>query len=489
MAQKTAGGNRLFWKISAVFTIWLIILGIVYLMIASYTSRRFFYEVNQQLYGDIAAHLSTSTQPIKNGVPDTLVIHDLIHSTMVVNPSVEVYLLNNEGRIIDYVVPKNTVRTDRVDLAPVRQYIAEKGRHYIDGVNPKHPGQKSIFSAAPIYENGQQAGYVYAVLASEKQATVLAALNQRFFLHLGTLMLLVALGTSIIVGAITYTMINGSLRRTAAIVQRFKDGDYTARVPEQGKGSLGILTSTFNDMANTIVGNIEQLSATDRLRQELIANVSHDLRTPLAIMQGYIETLQIKREKLSPAEQEKFLDIVHDSSKNLSRLIAQLFEYSKLEASQTQPVKEPVSASELVNDIVTKYQLLAHEKNITLSMEAPAGMPPVMADIAMMERVIQNLLDNALKFTGPGGVVKVVVRERGSAIEIAISDNGAGIPHHQQPLIFERYKQLPGEQTQDAGMGLGLAIVKKILDLHQTDIHIQSEPGEGTTFRFQLAAC
>ncbi|MGE7776567.1 sensor histidine kinase [Chitinophaga sp. NPDC101104] len=209
-------------------------------------------------------------------------------------------------------------------------------------------------------------------------------------------------------------------------------------------------------MADTIFRNIEQLSATDKLRQELIANVSHDLRTPLAIMHGYIETLQIRHDRLSPEEQQKFLGIAHDSSQNLSRLVSQLFEYSKLEAGQAGPVLEPVFVSELVNDILTKYQLIARNKNVLLRMEAPSGLPHILADIAQMERVIQNLMDNALKFTHPGGSIRILLSQRSATqIEIAVWDDGDGIPHEQQSLIFERYKQLQ-QDGESKGMGLRL---------------------------------
>ncbi len=145
MPLTTVRSNLLFWKITGVFTLLLIILGIVYLGIASWMSKRNFNAINQQLYGDIASHLASSTQPLKNGRPDTAVTHDIIHSIMVINPSVEVYLLDTEGRIIDYVVPDKSVKKHQVDLRAVKQYISEGGKKYVAGDNPKRPDQKSIY--------------------------------------------------------------------------------------------------------------------------------------------------------------------------------------------------------------------------------------------------------------------------------------------------------------------------------------------------------
>lgn len=486
MSFKTIRGNLLFWKISAVFTGLLLLLGIVYIIMASAISQQYFYEVNQQLYGNIASHLVNTSKPFKDGQPDTLVTHDIIHSIMVINPSVEVYLLDTTGRILDYVVPDKSVQQHSVDLAPVLAYMKEGGQKYISGDNPKASGQRSIFSAAPVHENGQLVGYVYAVLASEKQAGVLSTLKTGFFLSLGGPIFLATLVIALLVGLITFFLITNSVNRVAATVTRFKEGDYTARIEGHGKGNLGILTTTFNGMADTIVANMEHISATDRLRQELIANVSHDLRTPLAIMQGYIETLLIKKEQVPPEEETRYLHIIFDSSRNLGRLVEQLFEYSKLEANQIVPQKEPLAVGELVNDILLKYQILAKDKRISLEFAAPADLPQVFADVALMERVIQNLLDNALKFTPEGGTIRVKLINHQRSVEVSVSDTGAGIPASSHSLIFERHRQMQVNEDGNKGMGLGLAIVKKILDLHQASIHIKSAPDEGTTFRFIL---
>src|SRR3954465_12319147 len=139
MLVKTIRGNLLFWKIAAVFTALLIVLGIVFLVIASKFSKSYYMTAHQELYGDIAQHLATFTTPLKNGKPDTTVTHDIIHSTMVANPSVEVYLLDTAGYIVDYVVPDTTVQIRRVNIARVTQWLATQDGMYPMGDNPKQP--------------------------------------------------------------------------------------------------------------------------------------------------------------------------------------------------------------------------------------------------------------------------------------------------------------------------------------------------------------
>ncbi|MCF2489060.1 histidine kinase dimerization/phospho-acceptor domain-containing protein [Dyadobacter sp. CY347] len=170
-------------------------------------------------------------------------------------------------------------------------------------------------------------GYVYAVLASEKQKEILGSLSSDLNFRLALYIFFAALLSAFVVGVVTFFLITDSICSIAGVVKRFQDGDYSARIHGYAKGNLGVLTSTFNEMADVIVENFETITATDRFRQELIANVSHDLRAPLSIMQGYAETLAIKRETLSGPETERYLAIVLEGTKKLSVLVDQLFQY------------------------------------------------------------------------------------------------------------------------------------------------------------------
>lgn len=487
MSVRTIGGNLLFWKITAVFTGLLIVLGIIFLLIASNFSHSYYHTAHQQLYGDLANHIATVTQPFKNGKPDTAVTHDLIHSTMVANPSVEVYMLDTKGTILDYVVPDATVQLRSVSIEPIKEWLASEGDMYPLGDNPKQPGESCIFSVAPVYEQGEHVGYVYVVLASEKQMDILASLNGHFHFRLGAIIFFAALAVAFVVGVVTFFLITDSICTIAATVQRFKEGDYSARIEGYARGNLGVLTSTFNEMADVIVDNFEKIKATDKFRQELIANVSHDLRTPLSIMQGYVETLMMKKDSLTPADQEKYLTVVHEGTRKLSDLVEQLFQYAKLEANVITPQKESFLLQELVSDILVAYQLQAQKRSIHLSLQSSDSLVPVFADIALTERIFQNLLDNAFRFTPDGGKISIHLTQTTEGVKVQVADTGVGIASEDQSYIFDRYKQVRGSGF-TKGMGIGLAIVKKILELHQSAIKVTSELGKGTSFWFVLPA-
>lgn len=488
MSLKILKGNLLFWKIAAVFGALLVLLGLVFVWIGTTFSRSYYTTVHQELYADIAQHLATFTQPIKDGRPDTTVTHDIIHSTMVANPSVEVYLLDTAGHITDYVVPDTSVLVHSVNMLPVRQWLETHDGRYPMGDNPKQPGEPSIFSVAPVYENGQLAGYVYAVLASARQKEILARIDSPLYFRLGLYIFLAALLAAFVVGIVTFFLITNSISRISSVVKRFKEGDYSARIEGHDKGNLGTLTTTFNEMADVIVDNFDKIKATDKFRQELIANVSHDLRTPLSIMQGYIETLIIKEDELTEPEREKYLSVVHSSTQKLSALVEQLFQYAKLEANLVTPEKEPFLINELASDILMAYQLKAEEKGITLLLATPSSLPPVFADIALTERVLQNLLDNAFKFTPAGGNITIALSSARAGVMVKVADTGVGIAKEEQSYIFERYHQLGSPSVSKKGMGIGLTIVKKILELHKASITVDSEPGKGTAFSFLLPA-
>ncbi|MBD3219387.1 MAG: two-component sensor histidine kinase, partial [candidate division Zixibacteria bacterium] len=260
-------------------------------------------------------------------------------------------------------------------------------------------------------------------------------------------------------------------------------------LPEKSDDDFGQLSMAFNQMADTIVGNMEEMKRTDDLRRELIGNVSHDLRGPLASLQGYLETILIKLDSLSKDEMKRFLEISLDNANNLSSLVSELFELSKLDARQTEPSIEVFSISELAQDVVMKYKPHADEKKISIKADLDGTMPLVKGDIGMIERVLSNLLDNAVRYTPENGTVSIVPEMHDSMVRVKISDTGHGIPEEDIPHIFGRYyRGKRGISKEKQGTGLGLAIAKKMLELHCSDIKVETAEGKGTTFHFELEA-
>jgi signal transduction histidine kinase len=245
---------------------------------------------------------------------------------------------------------------------------------------------------------------------------------------------------------------------------------------------------TFDRMVRRIVDQIGQIQHADASRRELIANVSHDLRTPLASLQGAIETLLIKGAELSEAEKRRYLDLALKNCKGLGHSTVELFELATLESHDRPLCVEPFSIAELVQDVAQKFRPEAERRRLTLETDAPANLPFVSADIGLIERVFENLIENAMKYTPAGGTIRLsLVSDRERAVA-RVADTGRGIPAEDLPRVFDRSYRVDRERG-DApeGAGLGLAIAKRILELHGSSIGVESAVGAGTTFSFDLA--
>ncbi len=481
-------GNSLFWKISAIFFAMMTIIGVAYVYITQEEAEKHFMEKNQRLNAKIASSIISEVKPFLNGKKTESATDEIMHHMMAINPSIEVYLLDTHGKILNYVAPYKKVKMDQVNLDPVKKFIYNGSDVLITGDDPRNPGKTKVFSAAPVIERDQLLGYVYVILASEEYDTVTSNLKNSFLLNLGAQTMLVTLGTTLIIGLVAIWLITSNLRSIVATVRSFQSGDMDARIPQKSrKGELNLLVNSFNEMADTIQGNIENLKSMENLRRELVGNVSHDLRTPLAVIHGYIETLLIKKNNISDEDREKYLNTVFESTGKLKKMVEELFELSKLEAKQISPKKESFYINDLIQDIIKEYEILVKRKSISIQAEFEDNIMVVEADIALIERVLQNLIDNAIKFTPEGGSVTVKTIEVSNQIEISVTDTGKGIPEEQLPFVFDRYQIGDKRLSLDnQNTGLGLAIVKKILEIHDATIKLTSKINHGTSFAFKL---
>lgn len=292
---------------------------------------------------------------------------------------------------------------------------------------------------------------------------------------------------SIVVGFLTRR-----LRALSDAVMAFRDSRFRERFPVAHAGAQGDeidrLGMAFEEIQWRMIEQLKSIESVDVQRRELLANVSHDLRTPLASMRGYLETLLLKLGSLTLEEQRSYLEVAVRQAERLGKLIKDLFDLTKLEAEDVALSPEDFQLAELANDVVQKFQLAAQERGVALAMEVDGTIPPIRGDIALIERVFDNLLQNALRHTGSGGRVRLRLSAKDHRVVATIADTGSGIAPQELARVFERrYRGTPGDGG-DGGAGLGLAITKRILSLHGTDIAVESELGKGTEFTFTLAA-
>ncbi len=487
--------NSLFLKIVCTLLLLLMIVGAAYVYITASSVDIYFHETNQKINANLAQlivdDIMDEVDPmfLADGSINEPAIKAIAGEAMAYNPLIEIYLLDTDGKTISYMPQGQEV--PKINLSKIEEFLEKRDNNSIHGCitgeDPRTPGARRVFSAAKFFDKGAHAGYVYVVLAS--QAFVSA--KQDFFtsavVRVGSRTVLLTLISAFAIGLLAFWYLTKNLALIKRQVQRFRGGDMNARIKINDGGELTEVATSFNEMADTIVANIEELKNTEKLRRELIANVSHDLRTPLAVIHGYIETMQIKHDQLDAEERENYLGIILGSTERLEKLVSELFELSKLEARQVKPHLEPLYVNELIQDTYKRYNGLAAERGISLETNVPQQVSPVIADISLIERVLQNLLDNAFKFTPEGGVVAIAISEQEDQVSVNISDSGEGIPEDEVEGIFDRFTSRKSEHYNSEGAGLGLAIVRKILELHQSDIRLETELNRGTTFSFSLA--
>ena len=482
--------RSLYTKLAIIITALFGLVALVFVLLMSQATERYQQEVAQKLNATLAEHIVNGQPLFKDGRIDHTALENLFHNLMVVNPRVELYLLDADGRILDFSAPPGKVQRKHVDLAPIRQFIRGDYTPPLQGEDPRSLERQKVFSAAPIEMNGGRVGYLYVILASEQYDSVAQMLAGSYVMKINTLLSLLVVVFALLAGLLLFAVLTRRLRRLTRAVENFQHAGFTGVLPRGRSGGgdeIDRLSLSFNAMAQRIARQVKRLQDTDSQRRELVANVSHDLRTPLASLQGYLETLRLKDEGLTPAERMHYLEVAHRHCEHLGRLVEELFDLARLDANEVLPVLEPFSLQELVQDVVHKFELRARQHDVNLLARYDETLPFVVGDIALIERVMDNLLENALRHTPAGGTVTVAIQPVGEAVAVQIIDTGSGIPSEDLPYVFERFYQSDKMRTR-GGAGLGLAIARRIVELHGRKIRADSTPGHGTTFAFDLPA-
>lgn len=456
-------------------------------------------ELIQRLSMGLAGHIAENASLMEADGPNPGAVKSLFGKLMDVNPSVEVYLLAPDGRIVAQDAPEGRLKRDRVDIAPVRALLAGQALP-VFGDDPRSLTARKVFSAAPVALKGQPMGYVYVVLLGEDHEAIAQHLDADNALRRTLWSMSLLAGFSLLAGLAAFAWITRPLRRLTREVQRFEAdgmrGEPGPPVPpaenrpigeSTGDDEISALRGAFDAMTLRISEQWRELSASDRQRREMIANISHDLRTPLTSLHGYLETLRLKADTLPEEDRRRYLDIALGQSRRVGRLAQALFELARLECAIVKPELESFSLAELVHDNVQKFELAAEAKQVRLATDIAPGLPEVSADVGMIERVLTNLLDNAIRHTPAGGWVEVRLRSGAGGIVVGVRDSGSGIPAAMRDDLFKR-PPFQGGTRRASGGGLGLIIVQRMLQLHHCEIRLlPSQPAEGASFEFELA--
>ena len=485
--------RSLYSKLAAVLLGLFALVGLSIVTVTLFSAEMYQQEVDQKLNRELAEHIVSEKLLLRDNQINQEALKEIFHMLMVINPSIEIYLLDPAGNILAFSAPPGKVKRKRVNLEPVHKWLNEDVTYPVLGDDPRNLNKRKAFTVARIPEQGKLEGYLYVILGGETYDSIVHKLKGSYILRLSAWTIAASLLVALAAGLLIFALLTGRLRRLNKAMDDFRRGNALnqislPRINEAHAGDeIQQLGLTFKQMAQRIESQMDKLKKADNLRREMVANISHDLRTPLATLQGYIETLLLKNDRLTDTERKNYLEIAVKHCDRLSILVQELFELAKLESRDTKLQREPFNLSELVQDVTQKFQLKAQERKIDIVIDVGRDLPFVVADIGLIERVLENLIENAMRHTPMGGVISVVLTIDRQDIVVEVSDTGNGISQEDLPYIFDRFYQLDKSRNSSPGLaGLGLAICKRVLELHGRTIRVKSILGSGSTFTFNL---
>lgn len=337
-------------------------------------------------------------------------------------------------------------------------------RHYTD---------PSIVVAIPISEDSTVSGALFLYAPVTGIEAGLAQLRR---------LLLYSSLAGMIVAVILMLLVSRAITRPIAAIARaataFAQGDMTARVKVATADEVGRLGDIFNRMADA-------LAQVEQHRREFLANVTHDLKTPITAIRGYTEAI-LDGYADRPEQIRTYLHHVLTETERINRLVNDVLDLSRLQSGQLPLHIKPYPLAELIQTVVAKNAVMVRDKQITVEVQA-AGTRAVLADPDRLEQVLVNLLANAVRYSPPGSTVTVTAREHSDQAVVTVADNGPGIPPQDLPHIWERFYRVEKSRAQEhGGTGLGLAIVKNLVEAMHGEVNVHSVLGKGSVFSFTI---
>ena len=341
----------------------------------------------------------------------------------------------------------------------------------------------------------------YAVImAAERQVGVVAVPSNPppvsvALRELGPTLTWLALGLLVLGATLTalfvFRPVHKRIRSLEHAARALGDGRTDVRAKESGGDEVSSLARTFNRMADDLESRATALAASDRARRQLLADVSHELMTPLSAIRGYVETLGMADVPLDQDTRRRYLDIVEHETHKLEAIIGDLLDLARLEGGGDRLKAEPVAVEDLFRRIADRHAPSLRDRGVALQIDVAPGTPRILGDAGRLEQALQNLAANAIRHTPADGVVRLSASPNERAVHLTISDTGPGIPPDHLPRVFDRFYKVDASRAGTAvpsGSGLGLSIVRAIIERHGGTVTVTNAPNGGAMFELDLPA-
>jgi signal transduction histidine kinase len=347
------------------------------------------------------------------------------------------------------------------------------------------PGPRP-FRPAVIRANDEVVGLV--VVPPEPPFSFLLA---RYAPTLGLVALATLVVGAILAAAVIFGPARKRLRSVEDAARRFGAGDLSARAPTKGRDEVAAVATAFNAMADDLSARAEALAASDRARRQLLADVSHELTTPVTAMRGYLETLRMPELEIDEPTRARYLGIIGDETGRLERIIGDLLDLARLEGGGGAFSVDDVAIERLFERVIARHERAAAETGVTIRIEIAPDAADLRGDQDRLEQALQNLAANALRHAPRGSTLTLGAHRNGDSVVLSVADEGAGIAPEHLPHVFDRFFKADASRAvdqSDGGSGLGLSIVKAIVERHGGTVSVESIPGRTVfrlTFRIQ----
>jgi two-component system OmpR family sensor kinase len=467
-------------------------LGCFYIVLTLIATKAHLEVVDQSLNHDVAEHVLDARLKAAIFDADADIKGDVFAPLMAVNPNAEIYLLDSGGTIVSHAAPSGKVKLRAVAIEPIKAFLGKSRELPIYGDDPRNPGKLKVFSAAEVRREGKTAGYVYVVLGGEAYGSAVGMFRESYVLRLSSGLLLGGIMIAVLLGAFSFYRLTGPLRQLMRTVVSFDPRNPTSaelgltRI-SQADDEIGQLARSFGEMAARIAEQMRMLRNADEARREFMVHISHDLKTPIATTKGYLETLQMKWQTMQALQRDGYLSSALQSNERISAMVAGIFELSKLEWPEAPLQFEAFSVTELVQDICQTLQFEAGKTNVTLQADWDDPNVFLTGDIALIERALVNIIENAIKFSDPHGAVGIKIETRRRDVMISVTNRGRTIDKDELQKIFMPFYRGRHAGPETEGTGLGLTIAKRVAELHGGSIAVSSDPEHGTRFTIALA--
>jgi len=473
----TAWYRSLYWRIAVGLVLFLALMLVAQGALFIYTSDRIAGSMPAQSPRRLAVLVASDLSAALDADP-TIDITDYVRDqySQVFQPFI---VLMRDGREVSNrpaFIPDEVRNALRREVA--RGELPARGRVFVPRRtdNDRFRGGPPPFQLgefAAVFFDGEPIGTVAVLLGRPPIGMVVRELAPRMALVGGSVL--------VVGSALIALFVFGPARRRMKQLQeatvRFGAGDLTARAPDRGGDEVAALARSFNEMGDELASRAQALEVSDKARRQLLADVSHELMTPLTAMRGYIETLTMKELRLDGATRDRYLHIIDDETHRLERLIGDLLDLARLEGGGGRLRREDVSVQALFERVHSRHERELTERHITLAANIGKGAETVQGDPDRLEQALQNLAANALRHTPDGGEIVMSADVVGDSLRIRVRDSGAGIPPEHLPLIFDRFYKADASRKAAGGSGLGLSIVRAIVERHGGTISAHNEGG------------